>query len=184
MAVYIPIKTSHNKRHDSKAGVVGHPHGHHHLHRHGKVSAELQQQRDEHIKRAVGDLVIATIDGQRVSWINSYSGPPAPVPESFPTPNVADDVVFETVLATSFITVSGPCPTTNQALISQHSEAPTSSIAVSIPHPTSNDIHATTGSWVRQAYYNAASGHSKGFTFLNHHGDTHGASGTSDGGAP
>lgn len=183
MAVYVPITRPHKKRYDSKGGGVGHPHGHHHLHRHGKALSNLQQQRDAHAKRAVGDLVIATIDGQRVSWINSYSGPPAPAPESFPTPAEANDVVFETVIATHFVTVSGPCPTTSEALTSKHTEAPTSSIAVSVPLPTDNHIHAITGSWVRQAYYNAASGYSKGFTFLNHHGDTHGASGTSDGGA-
>lgn len=186
MAVYVPTTALHNKRHDPKVGVVGHPHGHHHLHlhRHHKARSNLQQERDVLAKRAVGDVVIATIDGQRVSWINSYSGPPAPAPESFPTPNEADDVVVETIIATSFVTVSGPCPTTSEVLTSRHTEAPTSTIAVSVPLPTDNDIHAATGSWVREAYYDAASGYSKGFTFLNHHGDTHGSSGTSDGGAP
>ena len=208
MAVYIPTTATHNKRHDPKVGGIGHPHRHHHLHRHHKASSNLQQQREALAKRAVGDTVIATIDGQRVSWINSYSGPPAPAPESFPTPNEAENVVFETVIATSFVTVLGPCLATSEGSTSQytetsapqhieastsrhteastlqHTEAPTSTIAVSVPLPTDNDIHATTGSWIREAYYDAGSGHSKGFTFLNHHGDTHGASGTSEGGAP
>lgn len=200
MAVYVPTTATHNKRHDPKVGVHGHPHRHHHLHRHRKASSNFQQQRDALAKRAVGDIVIATIDGQRVSWINSYSGPPAPAPESFPTPNEADNVVFETVIATSFVTVSGLCQTTSEASTSQHTgtstsqytevsttqhtEAPTSVIAVSVPLPTDNEIHVTTGSWVREAYYDAGSGYSQGFIFLNHHGDTNGASGTSEGGAP
>lgn len=183
MAVYVPTTASHDKRHGSKADVGGHPHGHHHLHRRDKAIPDLQQ-RDEHTKRAVGDLVIATIDGQRVSWINSYSGPPAPAPESFPTPIAANDVVFETVVGTTFVTISASCSTTSKTLASHHSTTPTSSNVASVPPPTDKDVHATTGSWTRQAYYNAASGYSKGFTFLNHHGETNGASGTSDGGAP
>ena len=180
MAVYIPATTSHEKRHGSKAAVGGHPHGHHHLHNHDR-DIHNQPQRDEHNKRAVGDLVIATIDGQQVSWINSYSGPPAPTPESFPTPIWADEVVFETVVATTFVTLSAPCPTTSKNLASQKSTLSTSNTAAAIPSSADNDAHPSTGSWTRRAYYNAASGYSKGFTFLNHHGETNGAFGTIDG---
>ena len=42
---------------------------------------------------------------------------------------------------------------------------------------------ANSGSWARQAYYNAADGTSQGITFLNHFGGANGVPGTSAGGA-
>lgn len=89
VAVYLPATTANKKRsnppngHDRRnaAGPVHHRHGHQPLHhRHGKVK-EVE-------KRAVGDLVSATIDGQLVSWTNVYAGPG--VATAAPKPAIGD----------------------------------------------------------------------------------------------
>ena len=65
--------------------------GHQHLHQ------RVHEARDEHVeeKRAVGDWVIATINGDVVSWKNEYAGgaapaaatpPPAPGAPGAPAP--------------------------------------------------------------------------------------------------
>lgn len=65
-------------------------------------------------------------------------------------------------------------------------------LSVSQTLPTSSPIVPVTvtslsdspiDSWDRHAYYDAASGHAHGFTFLNHYGGTEGMPGTSDGGS-
>jgi Putative TOS1-like glycosyl hydrolase (DUF2401) len=47
---------------------------HAHLHNRRKEAHQIQENHIVEEKRAVGDLVIATIDGQVVSWTNEYDG--------------------------------------------------------------------------------------------------------------
>jgi hypothetical protein len=61
-AVYT-LKASTKKRSEPKSHKR---HGHQHLH---KKHHEEQEE-----KRAVGDVVTATIDGQVVTWLNEYTG--------------------------------------------------------------------------------------------------------------
>ncbi|KAI1328901.1 TOS1 protein [Xylariaceae sp. FL0255] len=68
VAVYTPGSTTVSKR--EAAAKTGHSkrHGHGHAHLHKKHHEE---------KRAVGDEVTAVINGQTVSWANTYAGPTA-----------------------------------------------------------------------------------------------------------
>ncbi|KAL8652865.1 MAG: hypothetical protein Q9210_002446 [Variospora velana] len=50
------------------------------------------------------------------------------------------------------------------------------------PLPPAGGISDSGSSWSRQAYYNADTGSSDGFTFLNHFGGSQGKPGTADGG--
>ncbi|KAL8852907.1 MAG: hypothetical protein Q9221_002283 [Calogaya cf. arnoldii] len=102
-------------------------------------------------------MVVATIDGQVVSWANKYAGP---------------DASPQTTLATSFGTPTQTPATTT---------TPASSDPINpLPQPESSGDGS--GQWARQAYYNAEAGSSEGFTFLNHFGGTKGMPGTADGG--
>lgn len=159
LAVYYPDSGSHSKR-SSPAKAHSHRHNHRHLH-HAKRKNALAE-------RAVGDEVIATIDGQVVSWINQYAGPGAS-----PSNVAAQPASVQTTLATS---IGSPAQT---------STAPVHASSAVVGSKQLSDGDGSTGgsdSWLRQAYYNAEAGTSDGFTFLNHFGGTQGMPGTTDGG--
>jgi hypothetical protein len=63
-----------NKR-DLKPNALQHRHGHQHFHARDREIVEVQEAQVLEEKRAVGDIVEATIDGQVVSWTNGYAGP-------------------------------------------------------------------------------------------------------------
>lgn len=96
-----------------------------------------------HEKRAVGDKVVATINGQVVSWTNEYGGgaPAAPTP----APGSNDPHVKST---------GGDSYDKPKSPSKGSSKAPT------IP----------AGKWGRVAYYSSESGESNGLTFLNNEG--------------
>ena len=50
-------------------------HGHQHFHARDRDLVEIQETHVVEEKRAVGDIVKATMDGQVVSWTNGYAGP-------------------------------------------------------------------------------------------------------------
>ncbi|KIY03366.1 uncharacterized protein Z520_00057 [Fonsecaea multimorphosa CBS 102226] len=106
------------------------PYPHKHLHKYTKN------------KRGVGDWVTATIDGQVVSWINSYAGPGAAAATSAPGDSGDND---------------------------QREASGSASSADSAPSPEAS-MNAGSGQWGRQAYYNAGQGVADGLVFLNHHG--------------
>lgn len=174
----MPTTTTNEKRntklngyHRRHAAAIAHHHGgHQHLHnRHAKIKEVEESQLS---KRAVGDLVFATIDGQRVSWTNVYAGP-----------GVATDApVFEAVADMS--TLKSDLDTDTTEDIDRTSQTSTSSSAMTTNTPSSGiaTAPATSQGWVRQAYFNAASGTAEGLTFLNHFGDTDGIPGTTAGG--
>ncbi|KAL9077769.1 MAG: hypothetical protein Q9161_000141 [Pseudevernia consocians] len=157
---------SHHRRH---AAAAAHHHGgHQHLHyRHGKVKVVEESQLS---KRAVGDLVSATIDGQLVSWTNVYAGPG--VATDAPVLGAVDDTGAST---------SGTDKTEGTDETSQ-SYTLSSTMTTSTSSASASTAPVTSGGWARQAYFNAASGTAEGVTFLNHFGGTDDIPGTSTGG--
>jgi len=143
-AVYTPSGSSNTKR--SATAARRHAHAHAHAH---KREAEA----------AMGDMVYATIDGKAVSWANDYSGAAA---TSAP---VAQNKAY------------AGSDSSSEASTSAYSAAPSSTAAASASASSSSsgildDIFgsSSSGSWGRQAYYNAESGDADGLVFLNHNG--------------
>ncbi|KAI0454865.1 putative TOS1-like glycosyl hydrolase-domain-containing protein [Xylaria acuta] len=142
VAVYTPGKS----KRDAPKAAHSKRHGHQHLHK------KHQQQKEE---RDVGDVVVATIDGQVVSWINTYAGPTAdaaadaaPAAATIPAASTADAVP------------------TKKPSIGNNQKVPTDSTPI-------------TGDFVRSAYYSAADGDADGLVFLANVGSP-GVSGTWD----
>ncbi|KAF6240147.1 hypothetical protein HO173_001757 [Letharia columbiana] len=178
VAVYMPTTIAnekrstelngHHRRHAAAAAAVRHHGGHQHLHdRHGKVKAVEKSRLS---KRAVGDLVSATIDGQLVSWTNVYAGPG--VATDAPVLGAIDDTSAST----------SDADTTEDTNMTSQSSTLSSSTTTSTSSSSKSSAPATGEGWTRQAYLNAASGAVEGLMFLNHFGGTDGVSGTSAGG--
>lgn len=158
----------HLRRHAAAAAAVRHHGGHQYLHdRHGKVKGVEESRLS---KRAVGDLVSATIDGQLVSWTNVYAGPG--VATDAPVLGAIDDTSAST----------SDADTTEDTNTTYQSSTLSSSTTTSTSSSSTSSAPATGEGWTRQAYLNAASGAVEGLTFLNHFGGTDGVSGTSAGG--
>ena len=183
VAVYTFDTPSDSKR-NAKRNTHGRRHaGHQYLHgHHGKAKEVRERQHgNDYAKRSVGELVSATIDGQLVSWTNMYAGPG--VATNLPSPAISPIVA-------QYDEMNDSSPgTTNVANAEQPMVSPTvatSSLQVSPITAASSAMassEASSGSWARQAYYNAADGTSQGITFLNHFGGVNGVPGTSAGGA-
>ncbi|KAL9103223.1 MAG: hypothetical protein Q9163_001710 [Psora crenata] len=129
-----------------------------------------RNQEDEAEKRALGDVVKVTMDGRLVSWTNDYAGNAAPTSGALPN---GGDGKYGNVDAE---------PTTSSKLAngdlgSSYPTATTSSFS-----PAGTGPGTDSGSWNRQAYYNADEGTSEGLMFLNHFGGTNGIPGTAAGG--
>ena len=174
VAVYVPTTTANEKRsgesnsHHRRHAAVHHHGGHQYLHDHrGKVR---QVDESQLLERAVGDLVSATIDGQLVSWTNEYAGPG--VATAAPVPEAVDDVNASALITDMTQTAD---------LTSQGSTLSSITTTGALRLSTSTAA-ANSQSWIRQAYFNAASGTAEGLTFLNHFGGTNGIPGTSAGG--
>jgi hypothetical protein len=108
-------------------------HGHQHLHK---------KRHQHHQERAVGDTVVATIDGKVVSWKNTYAGPTADAvaPAAPPAPTAADK------------------PAANNP-VNNHQKAQT------------DGNEPITGDYEQCAYYEASSGTARGLVFLANVGD-------------
>lgn len=96
--------------------TLGRIHGHHRRH------AQLHEERDAELEeRQVGALVVATIDGQTVTWTNAWSGqataapppppPPPPAPPAPPAPAPATDSTTSVAPAVNTV----PAPTSAPA---------------------------------------------------------------------
>ncbi|KAJ8119369.1 hypothetical protein ONZ43_g3665 [Nemania bipapillata] len=142
VAVYTPG----NSKRDVPKGSHAKRHGHQHLHK---------KHHEQNEERAVGDVVVATIDGQVVSWINTYAGP---------TADAAADS-------------SAPAATTSAASVD--SATTTKSASKSKQTSSASSTSTITGDFVRTAYYNAESGDADGLVFLANVGSP-GVSGTWD----
>ena len=114
---------------------------HQHLHHSGSPDGDESENEHEQHKRAVGDWVTVTINGQVVSWANQYNGAAA---------------------STSTAPASGGGG-------GQRVAPAAASAAYSAPAPAAT-VNAGSGNWGRQAYYNAAQGTADGLVFLNHNG--------------
>ncbi|KAL8811443.1 MAG: hypothetical protein Q9200_001793 [Gallowayella weberi] len=159
LAVYYPDTGPKVKR---SGNTHAHGHGHRHMH-HPKRDHILAE-------RAIGDMVVATIDGQVVSWANNYAGPGVNPTTTSNQPASA----VQTTLLTSVGTPSKiPSVSSTPALSAPFNPLP-------VPHNV--DSIGGGGSWSRQAYYNADAESSDGFIFLNHFGGAIGKPGTADGG--
>lgn len=139
VAVYTPGASSTEPSKKARRSPHERRHGHQHFHTHNKDIREIQE-RAEAEKRAVGDIVTATINGQVVSWVNEYDG-------TNPTPN--------------------PNPVNNAppAAPTGGSPAPRPSSRSGSASAPSNS-----GDWSRIAYYNAEQGEAYGLTFLGNYG--------------
>lgn len=160
MAVYtqktVNAEEKQNKQMDHRGRHVHHwHHAHgHHQHLHGKGAVKTKKVLNRALAdRAVGNMVHATIDNKLVSWINEYGG------AEFTTANPA------------------------------HTPSPsTSAITTAFPYPDSEPTSPRSGhgndsgSWARQAYFDAASHKAEGIAFLNHFGGENGIPGTTEGG--
>lgn len=126
-------------------------HGHQHFHAHDKEIREIQD-------RAVGDMVVATIDGKVVSWANQYGA----APTSAAAPAAAS--------AASGKPVQNDAP--GLKFVQPQTTGKADPQASNIPDQGGNSPSPNIkGDWVRQGYYDAASHKMEGLTFLNHLGD-------------
>jgi hypothetical protein len=123
-----------------------HAHNHHHHLHEQKREADQQQPAEE---KREEDWVVATIDGQVVSWINNYFGP-TPAPEAAPAPTqpaVADPAPVEAPAEVPPVEETPAEPQTSSST-SSGSNKPTPS-----KNPAPSD--GASGPWERIAYYNA-----------------------------
>ncbi|KAI0861074.1 TOS1 protein [Xylaria cubensis] len=146
VAVYTPGKS----KRDAPKVAHSKRHGHQHLHK---------KHHEQNEERAVGDMVVATIGGQVVSWVNTYAGPTADA--------AADAAPPAATTAASSPAESYP---TKQSSSSKTPQKGSSSSSSSTP---------ITGDFVRSAYYSAADGTADGLVFLANVGSP-GVSGTWD----
>lgn len=160
-AVYTPSGSS-SKKAKRSAHERRHAHGHAHFHQHQK---EVREAQDAAEKRAVGDWVTATINGQVVSWANSYDGSSSPatsaaaVAASSTPASSAAPASSATSISVAIKQAVKPSSASSAAASTKASSAASSSSSSS-----------SSGGWTQQAYYNAESGTANGVTFLNHNG--------------
>ncbi|KAI1479065.1 hypothetical protein K445DRAFT_53731 [Daldinia sp. EC12] len=120
-------------------------HGHQHLHKKHHEHAKAEKRED---------MVVATIDGQVVSWVNNYFGGAAETPAPAPAPAPADPAPSPEPPAPE------PAPPAES-----YPEAP--------PPPPTNSapVDVPAGDFQRIAYYNAKDQVADGLVFLGNFGD-------------
>lgn len=128
-------------------------------------------------ERAVGDLVSAVIDGKLVSWTNQYAGPG--IAMASPSPVAVQDELAITSTPTTTTQAYAQNVTPSSPPAAYKGATPSS---IARPSATTASSPASSGTWTRQAYYNAEDGIAQGLTFLNHFGGAKGIPGTADGG--
>ena len=154
----------------------------------------------DNVPHGVGDMVTATIDGQIVSWMNEYTGPAVAsstnalvktTPSTFSTvlgSNPANLVgkassILSAQVSKASAYIGGKASSVTAAksswrlspLSTMHAPSAASSTAASSTsavRTSSSGTSVPSGSWGRQAYYNAAQEKAEGLVFLNHFGTT------------
>lgn len=193
LAVYTPgpgAKVDKRNADTEKQEHVGHLHGLHHGS--SAIHHAHEQLHKPKGKRAVGDIVTATIDGQIVHWTNSYAGPGATQGEAV-NPSIGDGNASQPTSAIVNPSPQGPTsgempagnpPSSDLSTGAEMSSTSTltRTTALSLSTSTSTISHSTaltmaketsvssSGGWARQAYYNSGEAVSQGLTFLNHFG--------------
>lgn len=149
-------------------------HGHEHLAKHKRHAHEHAQEAE---KRALGDVVVATIDGQVVSWLNNWSGESTTAAAATSTPAAATSAAVEaTSSAVTFealnrvVAGSSASSASSSVAASSSSAAASSSSAATSSSSAAATETASSGSWTRKAYYSSESGSADGVVFLNHNG--------------
>ncbi|KAK5001862.1 target of Sbf, partial [Cryomyces antarcticus] len=165
-AVYTPSSSGSSSKLKEKRSAHARRHGHQHFHEHQQEVREIQEAHEEE-KRAVGDIVVATINGKVVSWVNAYAGAA--------TSTAAAATTAATAKVTSTVTAAGTTITStvkavSAAAISSASSAASSAAASSAAKSSTAAAAAASGDWSQIAYYNSADGTAHGLTFLNHFG--------------
>ncbi|KAK7725040.1 target of Sbf [Botryosphaeria dothidea] len=130
-----------------------HGHGHQHFHQHQKEVRDAQDNAEAE-KRGVGDTVTATINGQVVSWVNTWTGATAAAePESGTDQGMIGLSVGVASVATTSSSSSAAAATPSTSYGSGDDGLDTSD---------------ANGEWKRISYYNAETKTNEGLTFLNH----------------
>ncbi|RMD40065.1 hypothetical protein DV735_g5053, partial [Chaetothyriales sp. CBS 134920] len=161
--------------------------GHRHslLHQHRRLGPEVGKggnvekvekvEKVENEKRAVGDMVTATINGQVVSWVNQYSGdtssPAADASQANPndsSPPMVTATINGQVVSWVNEYSGGDNGNTAIGTSSDASTSPTAAVAQT--SPSYSTAPAPSGAWVRQSYYSAANGTAENLVFLNNMG--------------
>ncbi|EON62098.1 hypothetical protein W97_01317 [Coniosporium apollinis CBS 100218] len=157
-AVYTPSSGSSTKPKMAKRSPHErrHAHGHQHFHQQHKETREIQEAAEAE-KRAVGDWVTATINGEVVSWVNTFGAE---------TP-AAKAVVNDATTITKTVAQATATQTATIASEKAGASAPASSAA---PSPKATTASVASGDWSQVAYYEASSGTAHGVTFLNNMG--------------
>lgn len=186
-AVYTPSSSS-KKREVSSSNHRRH--GHKKFHRHSKAAEEHSEAKRD------ADMVIATIDGKVVSWVNDWTGLETSVAASSATQ--ATEVVAtidgkvvswandwtglqtsvlsnSAAQATSVVTWTTSAVTEVATSVSLQMSASSSSTATTTCTSTGTVTVSSagmegTGAYARIAYYDATSGTSDGLTFLGNYG--------------
>lgn len=115
------------------------------MHKRDNKVREIQEKRLVEEKRAVGDVVTATVDGKVVSWVNEFDGGAQPTPV-----NSGDHPADQ----------AGP----------KEANSPSQPVNQAAPKVATPTMNAGNGQWGRQAYYNAEQQTADGLTFLNNMG--------------
>jgi len=166
-AYYSP-ETSNTKR-DVKPSI--HERRHFHAQRHVQ-------------KRALGDWITATINGQVVSWKNNYDGSSAAMTTQANAPVITATVNGEVVSWTnnyggasatttqsSTLVIPTPSPSLQDSTTARLlSVLPFSSQSTASASSVAAGTNQDAGDWARQAYYEAETPHADGLVFLNNHG--------------
>jgi hypothetical protein len=150
----------------AKKSIHERRHGHAQYHESQKAKRELE-------KKAVGDMVVATIDGQVVSWINQYDGhelgqakpTPAPAPVSNPPIPERAPAPAQPVEETHAAPAAAPA----QAAPAISEPSPAAKPAFNNRFKASPEAVAR-GDWGQVAYYNSEENTAHGVTFLNNRG--------------
>ncbi|KAK4499445.1 hypothetical protein PRZ48_009959 [Zasmidium cellare] len=166
-AYYAPDSSSSKKRSVGRKSAHERRHAHGHAHQHLHHARDAQPAED---KRALGDMVTATINGLVQTWANDYAGAGA---ASTPTAAASP----ESYGGSSW----GNWGSGSGSESSESSSSAPSTSAASSSSSSSDDDDDSSSSgfgWSRKGYYCADDGTSDGITFLNHQGGS--GSGTFD----
>lgn len=147
--------TIHERRGSKDLGHHQHQHAHLHKHKRDRHAGHVHHADVE--KRDPGSWVTATIDGQVVSWANNWGGSPTSAAAAVASPSATAATPDDSNARYGAYSAQGA--------YSAHS-APS---AYSAPNAAPT-VSAGSGSWGRQAYYNAEQGLADGLVFLNNRG--------------
>ena len=160
IACYAPAPASKVKRSAGNSGSHAHQHrhGHHHFHERDAHIRQVQERAVAHAKRAVGDVVTATINGEVKTWTNTYAGG---VPTTAPAPAPADAGPSAPLSSSS--SPASPAPPGSDANGSAAKDSDDGKPNQPLPDIGTRD-------WTRTCFYDSASQVAQGLTFLNNHG--------------